>query len=127
MQLDLHKSRASGRSAMQCITFAVLLLVVQTLPAQAEQTGAMTPQAGVWKTWVIASGREFRLPPPPDQAATANELDELASLAVKRDRAALDRVAYWDTGAPSYRWSEIAVAEHIDRGIGWPLAVRNLA
>jgi hypothetical protein len=43
-------------------------------------------------------------------------LGELARIAATRDGAALDRVAYWDTGSPSYRWSEIAVAEHLRTG-----------
>jgi membrane-associated phospholipid phosphatase len=54
-------------------------------------------------------------------------LDELARMAATRDRAVLDRVAYWDTGAPSYRWSEIAVAEHLKNGLNWLVAARNLA
>ena len=27
--------------------------------------GPAEPSAGSWRTWVIASGREYRLPPPP--------------------------------------------------------------
>src|SRR5262249_32107717 len=38
-----------------------------------------------------------------------------------------DRVAYWGTGSPSYRWSEIAVAEHLTNGRPWQIASRNLA
>jgi membrane-associated phospholipid phosphatase len=104
-----------------------MLLLAGILPAQAEQTGPEEVQAGTWKTWVIDSGRQFRVPPPPDRAATEKELGDLAQMAATRDRAALDRIAYWDTGAPSYRWSEIAIAEHLKNGIGWPVAVRDLA
>ena len=96
-------------------------------PAQAQQADAVEPQAGSWNTWVIVSGRQLRVPPPPDRAATEKELSELSQMAAGRDRAALDRVSYWDTGAPSYRWSEIAVAEHPRNGIGWPIASRDLA
>jgi membrane-associated phospholipid phosphatase len=42
------------------------------------------------------------------------------------DRAWLDRVTYWGIGAPSYRWSEIAVAEHLRLGLPWQIAARNL-
>ena len=112
---------------MRVITWAVTLLVGAMLPAQAQQAGPAGPQAGSWKTWIIASGHEFRVPPPPDNAATEKELDELERMAATRDRAALDRVAYWDTGAPSYRWSEIAIAEHLKSGIPWQIAARNLA
>jgi hypothetical protein len=85
------------------------------LPAQAEPAGAVEPQAGTWKTWVIASGQQFRVPPPPDRAATEN------------DRTSLDQVAYWDSGSPSYRWSEIAVAEHLKEGTNWQIAARDLS
>jgi membrane-associated phospholipid phosphatase len=112
---------------MRRITLAVTLLVAGTLPAQAEQTGPEEVHAGTWKTWVIDSGRQFRVPPPPDRAATEKELGDLAQMAATRDRAVVDRIAYWGTGAPSFRWSEIAIAEHLKNGIGWPVAVRNLA
>src|SRR5215472_15841975 len=100
---------------MRRIMLLITLLLAAVPAAQAEETGSAGPQAGTWKTWVIASGAQLRVPPPPDRAATEKELDELAKLAAARDRAALDRVAYWDTGAPSYRWSEIAVAERGQR------------
>jgi hypothetical protein len=111
---------------MRILTWAVVMLIT-VLPAQAQQRDAVEPQAGSWKTWMIDSGRHFRVPPPPDSAATEEELSELAQMAARSDRAALNRVAYWDTGAPSYRWSEIAVAEHLKSGIPWQLAARNLA
>src|SRR5262245_15125441 len=114
------------RSAMRAIAWAAMLLVTRMLPAQAEPAAAVEPQAGAWKTWVIASGQEFRVPPPPDRAATEKELGELARIAATRDRAALDQVAYWDTGSPSYRWSEIAVAEHLKEGTNWQIAARDL-
>src|SRR5215469_13159175 len=112
---------------MRAITAAMITLAVVVLPVQAQQSGTAQPQAGGWKTWVIASGREFRVPPPPDQATTKKELSDLMQMAAARDRAALDQVAYWDTGAPSYRWSEIAINEHLKNGTGWPVAVRDLA
>src|SRR5262245_18561075 len=112
---------------MRVMAFMVLLLVIGGAPLRAEQPGTVEPNAGKWKTWLIASGAELRMAPPPYGRATERELEELVGIAAKRDRAALDRIAYWDTGAPSYRWSEIAIAEHLKNGIGWPLASRNLA
>jgi hypothetical protein len=58
---------------------------------------------------VVASGRDFRIPPPNEAAAA--EIAELKALATKRDAAAKDLVAYWDVGPPSYRWQEIALDE----------------
>ena len=45
-----------------------------TLPLYA-QNARIEPSAGQWKTWVISSGKDFRVPPPPD--ATATELKQL--------------------------------------------------
>jgi membrane-associated phospholipid phosphatase len=111
---------------MRLISSAMLLLAAGCVTAQAEPNPAADPQAGAWRTWVITSGREFRVPTPPDRATTDQELDQLALLAAKRDAATLDRIAYWDTGGPSYRWSELAVAEHLKNGQPWQIAARDL-
>jgi membrane-associated phospholipid phosphatase len=104
-----------------------MLLIASTLPALAEETTAPDRDAGAWKTWVIPSGKQLRVPPPPDRAATEKEAAELAKLASSRDQASLDKIAYWDTGAPSYRWSELAVAEYLKNGANWLVASRGLA
>jgi hypothetical protein len=65
--------------------------------------------AGAWSTWVLASGSELRLAPPPGDGDTQFELAELEGWASQRAPAALSRIGYWNTGAPSYRWTEQAV------------------
>ena len=79
--------------------------------AAAARRRPVEPGAGAWKTWVLASGSELRLPPPPDREATTAEIAELQALAAQRDGAALDRIGYWDAGAPGYRWNERACAQ----------------
>lgn len=69
------------------------------------------PQAGHWQTWVVSDVTTVRLPAPPDQAATRQELQELKTLADQQDAATRGQVAYWDAGAPSYRWIEIALTQ----------------
>ncbi|MCP3462941.1 vanadium-dependent haloperoxidase [Bradyrhizobium sp. CCGUVB23] len=112
---------------MRIVIHTLMLLVASLLSARADETGLIEPHAGAWKPWVIASAAQLRVPPPPDQTATAKEQEELSQVATTRDHAALDRVAYWDTGSPSYRWSEIAVAEHLKIGTTWQIAARDLA
>ncbi len=112
---------------MRTITLAVVLVLSGLPTAYAGQNAPMEPQAGTWKTWVISSGRDYRLPPPPDATTTAQELDQLTQLAAKRDQAALDVIAYWDTGSPSYRWSELMVTELLKNGVPWQLSVRDLS
>jgi membrane-associated phospholipid phosphatase len=85
------------------------------------------PGAGAWPTWTIASGAQLRLPPPPDRAATQAEIAELEAFAAQRDAAALDRVSFWDAGAPSYRWNALTVRYLLGKRIGVPRAARGLA
>jgi membrane-associated phospholipid phosphatase len=84
------------------------------------------PKAGSWKTWVIV-GRELRVAPPPNDAATAAEIGELKSLASRRDATAKDLIAYWNVGPPSYRWHEIALSEVIRNNLSWNFAMRHFA
>jgi membrane-associated phospholipid phosphatase len=69
------------------------------------------PSAGAWQTWVVTDIATVRPPAPPDQAATQAELQEAQALVAGRDEAALAQIAYWDAGAPSYRWLEIAFSQ----------------
>ncbi len=100
------------------MAFAATLLGCATSPAGAPPAGggpatgeSIEPLAGRWKTWVLISGSQLRLPPPPDAAATAAELRELRALMTGRDAAALDRISFWDAGAPGYRWNGILADE----------------
>lgn len=70
------------------------------------------PNAGSWQTWVVTDVTTVRPPAPPDQAATQAELKEVQALVAGRDEAALQQIAYWDAGPPSYRWIEIAFAQN---------------
>lgn len=81
----------------------VVVLGCSTLRAQIE------PNAGKWKTWVLTSGDQLRLPPPPDQDATRAEIAELKALAKQRNATALQRINWWNAGPPGYRWTSIAI------------------
>ena len=53
---------------------------------------------------VLVSPRELRLPPPPDDRATAWELRELRRLVVGDDPVTLAVIRYWDSGFPADPW-----------------------
>jgi membrane-associated phospholipid phosphatase len=107
------------------LTSAILLFAVLA-PAHGAGEQIET-KAGTWKTWVISSGREFRLAAPPNEAATAAEIGDLKSLANKRDAAAKDLITYWNVGPPSYRWHEIALSEVMRNGLPWNYGMRDFA
>src|SRR5258708_3151559 len=69
---------------MRVIMCALTLLVAGQLSAHAQEAGLIEPQAGTWKTWVISSATEFRVPRPPDRIATEKELRQLAQIAGAR-------------------------------------------
>jgi hypothetical protein len=63
----------------------------------AGQASGTEPGAGAWHTWVLESGSELQLEPPPSIQATRDELRELRMLAGQRDAVALDQTG---TGSP---------------------------
>jgi membrane-associated phospholipid phosphatase len=82
------------------------------LPAQVE------PTAGNWKTWVLSSGREFRVPPPPDAAATQRELAWVKDVVSEQDPRIADQVQFWDAGSPGYRWIENIINRSLAESLG---------
>ena len=92
-----------------------------TLPAQVE------PNAGLWKTWVIPSGHALRLPAPPNAADTATEIQWVRACIAERNQAALDQIAFWNAGAPGYRWMQLTEQLAVSKGLSTPLQTRALA
>jgi membrane-associated phospholipid phosphatase len=76
---------------------------------------------------VLTSGSQFRLPPPPDAAATQAELAQLRGMVAQRDAAARERIGWWDNAAPAYRWNQIALEEALRAGLPANMAARRLA
>src|SRR5262249_39690899 len=99
------------------------------LPLGSSQTGAswVEPTAGSWHTWGLTSGSELRPAPPPGANETQAELVQLRDLANQRDPQALDQISFWDTGAPSYRWNELAVTEALKHNLASNYGTRALA
>jgi membrane-associated phospholipid phosphatase len=102
------------------IIFAAVSLAA-TLSAQVE------PNAGQWKTWVIPSGSAYRLPAPPDAAATAEEIQWLKLCAANRTAAELTQIRFWDAGAPAYRWMQLTQQLAVSEGLPAPMQTRALA
>jgi len=85
----------------------VLTFAAVALPLQVQADGSIEPNAGNWRTWVISSGRDYRVPPPPGPAATQAELRALANLISHNDAQAQQQITFWDAGAPAYRWIDL--------------------
>jgi len=69
--------------------------------------GQIEPAAGQWQTWVISSGEDYRIPPPPSHFQTRAELRQLRDLTRHLDDASRQKIEFWDAGAPAYRWMDL--------------------
>ena len=121
----VHQSRKVQLTRRTALRNGIASAVVAAIgPAQRRawasipmaSTGELEPEAGSWVTWVLQSGSELRPPAPPNPAATRSEIEALQMFAADRVAHALDQVSYWDTGAPGYRWNEIAIAQGLKMG-----------
>ncbi|GAC1538888.1 MAG: hypothetical protein NVS2B7_10230 [Herpetosiphon sp.] len=89
-------------------------------------SGEVESQPGSWRTCVLTSGSQLRLPRPPSQATTRAELRTLRTLASQRDAASLDLIAFWDAGSPGYRWNELAINTAVKHSLPLTRAMRAL-
>lgn len=89
--------------AISRITRQLLVLAAASVAVSAQDA----PNAGEWRTWVIASGKDHGVPPPPDAAATHEELHQLREMSSVSDARIVEQIRYWDSGPPSYRWLDL--------------------
>ena len=87
-----------------------------TLPVLGQSTGQIEPNAGNWKTWAITSAKDYRVPPPPNAAATQGELKFLHDFttAGQSDSNALSQITFWDAGSPAYRWIDLISSRYLN-------------
>ncbi len=102
---------------------AVILLAAALTVATAFAQGPIEPRAGTWKTWILRSGNELRLPAP-DRSVTAREIEWLKPFMASADANVRDQVAFWDTGAPPMRWIEMLNTRLSDGRLTLPAAWR---
>jgi len=72
-----------------------------------DERAQIEPNAGAWRPWVISSGRDYRVAPPPGHKGTKAELRLLAELMSHNDAQVQQQIAFWDAGAPAYRWIDL--------------------
>ncbi|MCX6922077.1 MAG: phosphatase PAP2 family protein [Verrucomicrobia bacterium] len=72
-----------------------------------DEHALIEPKAGNWRPWVISSGKDYRVPAPPGDKETKAELKLLAELASHNDAQTQQQIAFWDAGAPAYRWIDL--------------------
>jgi membrane-associated phospholipid phosphatase len=100
------------KAALACGIAAACLAVSNPLRADEhrehlEGSPPIEPNAGSWRTWVISSGKDFRVPPPPGNGETRKELKALEDIISHNDAQAQQQIEFWDAGAPAYRWIDL--------------------
>ena len=78
-----------------------LLVLVFASLATLHATAQVEPGAGHWKTWFITSGKTYRLQSPP---ANKEEIAQVLFAQRNLDSAGMQKIVYWNAGAPGYRW-----------------------
>src|SRR6266852_8580082 len=96
---------------------AFTLLALQSTFAQVE------PKAGAWRTWVVPSASQVRLPAPP----TAAETQAVKNFLAEGNDTTRAQIAYWDAGSPGYRWEQIAAQQMLAQNVPAPLFTRGMA
>jgi membrane-associated phospholipid phosphatase len=102
-------------------TLTIFGLSACTLFAQIE------PTAGTWKTWVVPAVSKIRLPAPPAASASTAEIQTIKSLMAEANSDTKAQIAYWDAGAPGYRWMELASQQMLAQNVAAPLFTRGMA
>lgn len=80
------------------LAFVIIICTSAHLEAQVEKN------AGTWKPWFIASVKEFRLAAPPSYKT---EIAQVLQAQQNLDESGHQQIAYWNAGAPGYRWREM--------------------
>jgi len=75
-----------------------------TQPSMLDQ---IEPGAGNWRTWIISSGEDYRVPAPPNPAETRAELKTMQELISNNDAQIKQQITFWDAGVPAYRWIDL--------------------
>ena len=89
----------------------IILSVVISLAvfvATAQNPKSANYEAANWKTILLDSTQKITTTAPPDAAKSKAELQIIKQEMAKVDEKKLTEIKYWDAGAPSYRWNQIA-------------------
>lgn len=97
---------------MKQVIISILVALTGTIAsAQMNPTrNSANYEAANWKTWLLDNPQQIRSAAPPTAAQSKAELHSVKEGLKKLDEKKLGEIKYWDAGAPSYRWNQIASA-----------------
>lgn len=121
--------RFSAGTLLVVVAWASVALASPANPAPSQESTGETPPSSSWAPWLLVSASQFRAapPPPPGSHRTRRELAELVRLQDDRTKRIRRQIRFWNEGAVTLRWTEVAlemVRKHRQRP---PFAARLLA
>jgi membrane-associated phospholipid phosphatase len=87
-------------------------------------------EAANWKTRVLDNPQQITIAAPPGATQAKAELQLIKQAMAKLNKSKMTEIKYWDAGAPSYRWNQIApelIDEKPEVLLRIPTAWMNLA
>ncbi len=108
-----YRRKTGSKLVPAMLGLALIPVVCSRADERHERADSVEPKAGTWHPWVISSGKDYRVPPPPGSGATRAELRALADLIKQNDAAAQQQIAFWDAGTPAYRWIDLINARAV--------------
>lgn len=88
---------------------AVFIVIAGTALAQDEWRARLD-----WKTWVIPSGSEHGVAPPPrHHRDVQKELQWVRAVSRNPEPEVIEQIRFWDSGPPSYRWMDMLTRRQI--------------
>ncbi len=87
---------------MKKVTLSIFILFVALMAT------AQNYDAANWKPWLVSDPEKIITKAPPTAAQSMAELHLLKNQLPKPDEKKLANIIYWNAGAPSYRWNQIA-------------------
>lgn len=91
-----------------------ILSIVMTLTALVVKAQMAVPrlsanyEAATWQTKLLDNPQQITVGAPPNVAQSKVELQTIKQGMAKLDKRKLEAIKYWDSGAPAYRWNQIA-------------------
>lgn len=69
---------------------------------------AQNYEAATWKPWLVSNPEKIITKAPPTTAQSKQELQQVKKQLSATDAKKKESIIYWNAGAPSYRWNQIA-------------------
>jgi membrane-associated phospholipid phosphatase len=97
------------------MAFTAIVAMAQTSVKPVTVTAGY--EAANWKTWLLDNPQQITIEAPPAAGQSKNELQFIKNAMAKLDAGPdnkvgrekkLAEIKYWDAGAPSYRWNQVA-------------------